>query len=100
MSGARLPASVQDKRMRHPVYRGPYSRGITLVFVLCSFSAFAFMIALPWITPPWYVMLGVLVYVFLSSGLVAIGRIEGNRASRGFIVMIKKQSDENARNLN
>ena len=86
--------------MRHPVYRGPYNRGLTLVFAACSFAAFAFMIALPWITPPWYVTLGVLMYVFLSSGLIALGRIEGNREARGFVGMIKAMSEQNKRSLN
>jgi len=82
------------------VYRGPYNRGLTLLFAACSIAAFAFMIALPWITPPWYITLSFMVYVFLSSGIIALGRIEGNKAARGFAGMLKAMSDENKRNLN
>lgn len=82
------------------MYRGPYNRGYTLLFAACSFASFAFMIALPWFTPPWYILLPLMCYVFLSSGLIALGRIEGNNEARGFVDMIRKMSDENKRNLN
>jgi hypothetical protein len=68
----------------------------TLVYAGCSFTAFCFMIAMGFgIWPPWYVILPCLFYVFLSSGIIAHGRIEANKDARFFIHALKKRSQEN-----
>jgi hypothetical protein len=36
-----------------------------------------------------------LLYVFLSAGIIALGRIEGNKQSQFFIQALKARSEEN-----
>jgi len=56
----------------------------------------AFMIMMGFgIMPPWYVILPALLYVFISSGIIAQGRIEGNKDAQFFIQALKARSEEN-----
>jgi len=66
----------------------------TLVYAGCSAVAFLFMIAMGFdIMPPWYVILPTFLYVFLSSGIIALDRIEANKNNKFFIDSIKRQSE-------
>jgi|SRR6478736_3106443 len=83
---------------RPPTTRAPRAFNIwgTIVYGGCSSIAMAFMVMMGFgIMPPWYVILPSLLYVFLSSGIIALGRIEGNKEARFFIQALKEQSEEN-----
>jgi hypothetical protein len=86
-----LPPPLHPTTKIPRVYRLPG----TVVFAGCSVVAFFFMIALGFgLDPPWYVILPSLFYVFVSSGIIAIGRIEANKDAKFFIETIKRQSEE------
>lgn len=68
----------------------------TVIFFGCSATSFASMIAysVGW-TPPWFIILPAFLYVFISSGFIAVGRMESNKDARLFIEAIKQRSEEN-----
>jgi hypothetical protein len=80
-----------------PTTRVPHAFSIwgTLIYGSCSAAAGFFMIDLVWIIPPWYVLLATFFYVFVSTGIIALGRVEANRDAKFFIEALKRQSEEN-----
>ena len=48
-------------------------------------------------TPPWWFISAALLYTFISTGIIALGRIESNRDSKFFIQALRKRSEENKR---
>jgi hypothetical protein len=72
----------------------------TIIYAIASMTAFACLVLSYWWTPPWFVLLPTYLYVFLSAGIIALGRIESNKNASAFIDMIKKRSEENKRRMN
>ena len=64
------------------------------VSAVSSLIAILLMGIFKW-TPPWYFLLPAFLYVFISSGIIALGRIQANKDARFFIRMLKRRSDEN-----
>jgi hypothetical protein len=68
----------------------------TIVYGGCAAFAMAFMIMMGFgIIPPWYIILPCLLYVFVSSGNIAFGRIEANKDARFFTQALRKRGEEN-----
>src|SRR5213078_4524446 len=73
----------------------------TLVYSICSSTAFIFMIAMGFgILPPWYITLLCLFYVFLSSGFIALGRMDANMEAWFFNDTLRKLSEEDKKHAN
>lgn len=72
----------------------------TIVYAIASITAFACMVALPWWTPPWWIVLPTFAYVFVSAGIIAAGRRASNIEAREFMEMLKRKSEENKRRMN
>ena len=90
-------------KMPPPTTRVPRMFNIwgTLVYAACSFTAFCFMVAFPFgVRPPLYVVLPCLSYVFISSGIIALGRIENNRDAQFWIETARRVSELNKRKMN
>jgi hypothetical protein len=77
-----------------------FSIGGTIVYAIGSVTAVAAIIAKPWWTPPWWVLLPMFAYIFVSMGIITMGRIEANKDARVFAQLLRKQSDINKRNMN
>ena len=107
MSEQDLPPRMPPPIPQTPVIR-PMSMKVprvfnvwgTIVYVVTSITTLAFMIAEPWWTPPWWVLLPTYAYVFVSASIIAMGRIESNKDARAYVEMIKRQSDLNKRSMN
>jgi hypothetical protein len=53
------------------------------------------MVLLPLdVHPPWYILLPAYTYIFLSAGIIALGRMESNKDARLFVQMLKDRSEE------
>jgi membrane protein required for beta-lactamase induction len=50
-------------------------------------------------TPPWVLTGTAFLYVFVTAGLICMGRIEANRDAKFFIQALRKRSDENKRTM-
>jgi hypothetical protein len=72
----------------------------TLVYATSSATAFTCLILSYWWTPPWYVLLPMYFYVFMSAGIIALGRLESNRDAVVFAHLLRKPSEENKRGMN
>ncbi|HWI70134.1 MAG TPA: hypothetical protein VNS88_17510 [Nitrospiraceae bacterium] len=51
-------------------------------------------------TPPWYLLMSAFLYVFISSGIIFLGRIEANKDAKEFIRTLRAKSKENKSYLN
>jgi len=93
----RPPPHVKLAGPRPPTTRIPRVFNIwgTIVYGGCASVAMGFMIMMGFgIMPPWYIILSCLLYVFLSSGIIALGRVEGNKDAQFFIQALKVRSEE------
>jgi hypothetical protein len=101
-----LPSQMPPRPPPHPKLAGPmppttrvprvFNIWGTIVFGGCSSFALAFMILIGFgIVLPWYVVLPALLYVFVSAGFIALGRIEANKDARFFVQALRKRSEEN-----
>jgi hypothetical protein len=50
--------------------------------------------------PPWWLAMPAFLYCFISSAIIALGRIEANRDARVFTALLRKKSEENKRRMN
>jgi hypothetical protein len=68
----------------------------TIVYIGCSVTCLAFMIGYGFgLQVPWYIILPCIFYTAVSSGIIAMGRIESNRDARAFMVRIEQRSELN-----
>jgi len=84
----------------HPTTRVPrvFSLPGTIVYAGCSLTALIFMIGTGFgLQTPWFVILPCLLYVFISSGIIAYGRIESNRDSKVYLRSLQRVSEANKR---
>jgi hypothetical protein len=49
-------------------------------------------------TPPWYFTSAAFMYVFISAGIICMGRIQSNKDAKFFIHALRKRSEENKNN--
>lgn len=69
------------------------------ILAIASITTIMIMDFTRW-TPPWWVITSALLYVFISAGIIALGRIESNHDSKFFIQALKERSEENKRRMN
>jgi hypothetical protein len=82
------------------VTRMPRTFGVfgTLVYLGASITALTSMIAygFGW-NPPWFIILSCIFYTGVSSGIIAMGRMQANRDAHFFIQALRPRSAENQR---
>ena len=86
-----------------PTTRVPrvFSIGGTIAYGGCAITALASLIAYGFgFPPPWFITMSCLLYVFVSAGIIATGRIEANKDAKVFTRALRRQSEENKRRMN
>jgi hypothetical protein len=84
-----------------PTTRVPKVFGIwgTILYGIIAITSIAIVVIggiANW-TPPWFLIGTAFIYVFISAGLICMGRIEANKDARFFIRALRERSDDNKR---
>jgi hypothetical protein len=96
-----LPDRMPPRLPLPPTTRVPrvFSTWGTVCYGISAITAITIVIAggiFKW-TPPWFLIASAFIYVFISSGLICLGRIDANKDARFFIKTLRQRSDENKR---
>lgn len=90
------PAPIVTTRIPHI-----FSPFLTLLYALCSAVAFFYIIAYGFgVKPPWFFILSCMGYTFITTMIIANGRIEANREAREWIKTMQVLSERNKRMMN
>lgn len=84
---------------RVPRVFGPWGTLCYGISAVASITTVLLMGFTRW-TPPWYFLMPAFLYIFISAGIICLGRIESNQEAKFFIHALREQSEENKRRMN
>ena len=96
-----LPSKMPSRPESPPTTKVPrvFSIWGTINYGVAAIASIAIVLCMgifAW-TPQWWAIMPAFLYVFISTGIICLGRIEANRDAKFFIHALRKRSEDNER---